>query len=890
MEMIYPEVDHCVIRAGFPTAGGMRQAFRRRSTLEESVHAPGYIPPTAQYCLRGSDTTYSIALRETDLPLLAQRNAAAIDEYVSLVIAARRNLPEAAARLDALAMPLIREKGHYYENLRLIENRFVVPSLTEREHTEASTSSKGAMLITLYRDGYPVPDFSILTSESYTADRSTRERSMLDGIANLEALTECRLSSPRDPLLIAMRCAMPSYIPGFMPTYLNVGATESSFSILERKYGRTVALKVYLNNLQNIHKLLFPESQESGTPAPSQSSPAEIERTIDRLAAAIRSKEPGLLADPVRQVAFFIQAARDFFRNNRDLLFTFTRGKDQFPSLIMQKMVLTVRDEASYSGMLSSRHPRTGRGMLIECARNIFGEEIMTGTVPPESKEFFDPSEIRDSYPAVTHFVPLLKQLERKFATAVAIEFAAETTGSVNLFALLQLNPSEMTGRATLVSAMDMLHGGIIPVTRITELVKPYHLRQISSDSIHESSFATLRPFAKGVSLLPRSAVTAQAYFSASTALAAKKRGEKVCFCKQGFIPSDTIVMGEMDAMISLTPAAIHVVTACRGAGIPAFLNLESHGVTIRGKSLVNGAGMEIGEGDWITLSSKRQEIYLGRATYTPARFQKYLDGEPIELSPREKLVFEIMVKAFRQYRSLMQELKVEQIENINDLIRLVRNDLRADERKATEIVNAWYAAGPAYYAEQVLQSEMGAHLDQHMIFDRLTTRHRIDFFQRTIARCQERKQCGFSAGAFMLGRFLSNRQPVEFWQALREEEILFALNEWVLFEKYMQVLYEVGERRIGRARDRILNEGLGSLLLNPGDMKVFITLKLAARDLARIGATSGLRIEPETPSILLFLEQPLEAIFPRDLPWELHELRRVCAENGIPLPAQGAG
>ncbi len=886
MDQTFPEIEDCTIRAGYRTAAGMRQAFQRRWTTSNSVYAPGYIPPVACYRMRGS--VFTIALRETDLPLLAGKDTETVKRHLSLIVAARCNIPGAAAELDAKCKALFQERRRCDQNVKLTENRFLVTSLSEEPGSDEQISSKGAMLARLYREGFPVPDFSILTAELYSADSATRERLLTDGLHNLESLTGSSIGSDDEPLLVAIRCAMPFYIPGFMPTYLNTGVTEAVFSILAKWYGRNTAVKIYLNNLKNIYRLLFPNSEYQGedySGLSSQSSAAECERAIDCITERINKKEPALLRDPWRQIQFLMKTTHDFFENNQDLLLTFTRGKRQYPSLILQKMVLTVCNEKSYSGILNSRHPRTGRGMLIECAKNIFGEEIMTGTVQSEQNEFFDPSEIQDSFPAVYHFVPLIKRLEKSFASAVTVEFAAETDESLSSFALLQLNPSEMTGRATLVSAMDMYNGGSIAENRLTELIKPYHLRQIISDSIHEDSFSTLKFFSKGVSLLPRTAISAQVYFSAATALEAKRRGEKVCFCKQSFIPSDTIVMGEMDAMISLNPAAIHVITACRGAGIPAFLNLESFGVSLQEQALYNRCGQVMREGDWITVSSKRQEIFLGRATYTPARFQKYLDGERMDLSPREKMVFEIMEKAYRQYRNIIRELKAEQIENINDLIRLVRNGLRSDEQESEKIVNGWYTVNPDYYLQQVLQCEMGAHLEQSMIFDRLSLAHRIDFFKRATKLCRQKGLSGFMAGAFMLGRFLSNLQTVDFWMAFGEEEIRFVLNEWVLFEKYMRVLYEVGERRISRAREKILNEGLGSVRLNPGEMKHFITLKLTGRDLGRVKALSAPKVEQETPAILDYLCQPFGAIYNYDEPWQLEELRRICAQARLTLP-----
>ena len=60
----------------------------------------------------------------------------------------------------------------------------------------------------------------------------------------------------------------------------------------------------------------------------------------------------------------------------------------------------------------------------------------------------------------------------------------------------------------------------------------------------------------------------------------------------------------------------------------------------------------------------------------------------------------------------------------------------------------------------------------------------------------------GYTAGSFMLGRFLTIMLPIVFWKNFIEQEIMFLLNESVLFDKYIHILYEVGERNISKARE----------------------------------------------------------------------------------------
>ncbi|HNS16978.1 MAG TPA: hypothetical protein PKH94_08710 [Bacteroidales bacterium] len=214
---------------------------------------------------------------------------------------------------------------------------------------------------------------------------------------------------------------------------------------------------------------------------------------------------------------------------------------------------------------------------------------------------------------------------------------------------MLQLNTSELTGRSTLLSAIDMYRKRLIPGGQVIQLIQPYHLRQIFSERIDHESYRELTHFCDGISVLPRSAVTARIFFSTARALEAKRNGEKVCLCKETYVPADTIILNELDAIISLTPAAVHVVTSCFGYGILAFINLQKYNVRLVDQTLENEEGHILKKGDWITLSSKSRMILTGKASFEPARFQKYLEGEALDMQPKEEKVFINMKAAYNE-------------------------------------------------------------------------------------------------------------------------------------------------------------------------------------------------------------------------------------------------
>ncbi|HPR18508.1 MAG TPA: hypothetical protein PLD62_09710, partial [Candidatus Cloacimonadota bacterium] len=170
------------------------------------------------------------------------------------------------------------------------------------------------------------------------------------------------------------------------------------------------------------------------------------------------------------------------------------------------------------------------------------------------------------------------------------------------------------------------------------------------------------------------------------------------------------------------------------------------------------------------------------------------------------------------------------QIVKLDELIKLIRTDLKKKPDKAVAFMNSWFDSNTKLYIEQLLQSELGSHQDQHKLFNMLIPEHKIEFFRQVVPYCREHDLKGFTAGSFMLGRFLCTPYPVKFWDSFSEDIIVWMLNEYVLFEKYMTVLDQVGEREVNRARKRILKDGLDNINLKLNNAKTFTSLKLCER------------------------------------------------------------
>ena len=772
------------------------------------------------------------------------------------------------------------ECRHYTEHHPLTDNEYLITTLSKGDFTDDGISYKGRMLIDLTRNSYPVPDFCIITSRSFNQPELL-PGIMEQAISNLETMTNCRLGDNHNPLVFAIRCAMPQYIPGLMPTLLNIGVTRDAYHALRKMYADAMANRVYLSTLHSIAEMLGIEHRYDRTDV--SLTPQEQQDRIGHLEDAINQIDARLLSDAHYQALQLVLHVRRFYLDNSDLILTFMQGKQAYPSLILQRMVWTIGNNESYPGVLYSRHSRTGTGKQIESYRNIFGEEIMTGDVTTEDLAYSDRTQIRRQFPAVYHFDPLLKKLETRYHTPVTIEFAVETRPhEVSLFSVLQLNASEMTGRAALVSAINLRNEGLIDDAHVVDLIKPYHLRQIISASIDDRSISRLQHFSHGLSVLPRTAISARLCLSIASAREWKAKGQNVCLCQQHFVPEDTITLNEVDAILSIMPAAIHVVTACRGYGIPAFMDLQSYGVSISDGCIVNADGARIEEGDMLTVSSRRQSIYRGQAAFRPARFTKYLQGLAVELTDEEKTFFEEMKEAYKQYQNIVGEQQASYITDLGKLARLIRIDMKDDPKKAAGIVNIWFESHPDDYVNGVLQSRMGDHNDQSRLFNLLRTSNKVDFLRRIYKTCRARSISGLTAGSFMIGRFVARPLPVAMWNSLSDAIVAFLLNEYVLYEKYIQVLQEVGEIKLARAHSRIETEGIDNMVLRNFDLSDFVPLLYSTHDWQLVAQRlEEIEHQDNTHLLISMLSRPIDEIFDMKTPWKRAQVEQKLKEAG---------
>jgi len=217
------------LRAYYPNYYSVQQVLSHPFEEGLADGSPGFLMPELEFKNQGAQTFQSLPLRNIDVSILCHFDREQALQYLDLLITSFNENADARIKREFLSNQYLKSLQSKFGSLHFIENDSVVPAATTYPYDELLLSQKGKVLLDLYQEGYPVPDFCVLTSQSYQLNARVREACLQAAISNLEKMTGEKLGDPDHALVFAMRSATPHYIPGLMPTYLNVGVTKLSF-------------------------------------------------------------------------------------------------------------------------------------------------------------------------------------------------------------------------------------------------------------------------------------------------------------------------------------------------------------------------------------------------------------------------------------------------------------------------------------------------------------------------------------------------------------------------------------------------------------------------------------------------------------------------------------
>ncbi|MEJ5336018.1 MAG: pyruvate, phosphate dikinase [Thermus sp.] len=484
---------------------------------------------------------------------------------------------------------------------------------------------KGFGLVEMAQAGFPVPPAFIVPTEAcraYLKEGAVPglEEAVAAKMAALEGLVGKRFGrgeGATPPLLVSVRSGAPVSMPGMMDTILNLGLTLEGVGALARATGnprfawdtfrRLVQMygEVVLGvEAQAFEALLEEAKRRRGVGADSALGAEDLEELSFRFLRLLEERGTPFPMDPWAQLQGAIEAVFKSWQNPRARAYRRIYGipEEMGTAVVVQAMVFGNLGEDSGTGVGFTRNPATGeKGLYGEYLRNAQGEDVVAGVRTPE------PLEALKAYaPGVYEELRgVAERLERHFRDMQDFEFTVERG---RLF-LLQTRSGKRTAKAAVRIAVEMAEEGLISREEALLRVEANALPGLLRPEVDREKAP--KPLLKGLPASPGAAI-GHAVFSNEAAERLSAQGLPTILVRPETTPEDITGMylsrGILTARGGLTS---HAAVVARGLGVPAVVGAEALRVFPEaGRALVDG--VEIREGDLLTLDGGTGEVFLG--------------------------------------------------------------------------------------------------------------------------------------------------------------------------------------------------------------------------------------------------------------------------------------
>jgi pyruvate,orthophosphate dikinase len=506
---------------------------------------------------------------------------------------------------------------------------------------------KGAGLAEMTNAGLPTPPGFTITTEAcndyFEAGKQLPAGLWEDVIAavkEVEARTGKGFGDPRNPLLVSVRSGAKFSMPGMMDTVLNLGLNEETVAGLialtgnERfgwdAYRRFVAM--FGRIVLGIEGRRFDEALEAkkaarGTKADTD-LPAEDLRDLVTLFKQIVREDAGreFPADPHEQLDLAIKAVfASWFGERAREYRKYNKIPDDLGTAVnIVTMVYGNMGEDSGTGVAFTRNTFNGTKELYgEYLTNAQGEDVVAGIRTP-----VDISHLAEQMPAAyDEFQRIGDQLERHYRDVQDLEFTIER----GKLYMLQTRSAKRTAAAAVKIAVEMVHEGLIDKREAVGRIEPSQVDQLLRDQFEPSARRAARKIAGGLNASPGAAV-GRAVFNYRTAVDWVANGEKVVLVREETSPDDFPGMAVAQGILTAKGGATsHAAIVARQIGKPCVAGSEELHVDVdAGHARSVLSGLEIHEGDWISLDGSTGEVFVGALPTVSARYEEQKDLQTI--------------------------------------------------------------------------------------------------------------------------------------------------------------------------------------------------------------------------------------------------------------------
>ena len=504
---------------------------------------------------------------------------------------------------------------------------------------KAILGGKGANLAEMTNLGVPVPPgFTIACAAcmEYLRDRvvpDALKAEVAANLARLETASGKTFGNPVTPLLVSVRSGAPMSMPGMMETILNLGLNDRTVAGLARESGNArFAYDSYRRFIQMYgdvvlgvphHKfehLLASKRMTAGVENDSALGEEALRNLTEEYKSLIRSTTGHEFpTDPVTQLWGAIEAVWRSWTLKKAVDYRRHEGipDDLGTGVNVVSMVFGNLGDDSGTGVAFTRNPSTGeRKFYGEFLVNAQGEDVVAGIRTP-----LDIDQMAERLPAAhTELLATQDKLEQHYGDMQDIEFTVERG---KLF-LLQTRTGKRTSAAAVRIATEMVAEGMIDQRQAVLRVPADQIQQLLHPVIDPGVRAT--PIATGLPASP-GAASGRAVFDADEAVRRSAEGEAVILVREETTPED--FHGLVAARAVLTSRGgmtSHAAVVARGMGKCAVVGCHEMVVDPERRACRMN-GVDVNEGDWITLDGATGNVYSGDLPTTPSEVVQVTRG-----------------------------------------------------------------------------------------------------------------------------------------------------------------------------------------------------------------------------------------------------------------------
>lgn len=491
---------------------------------------------------------------------------------------------------------------------------------------KSELGGKGANLAEMTLLKLPVPaGFTISTKVclDYLHDNasfsSELKEQVLEALKKTEKIMEAKFADSENPLLVSVRSGARVSMPGMMDTVLNLGLNTTTVEALAKKtqnpkfaydsYRRFI--QMYSNVVKELETHHMEDALENyknnrGLNEDTDLSTEDLIEICNIFRQIyVKHFHEQFPEDPYDQLWSSIGAVFKSWNCARAKKYREIHAipNDWGTAVNICSMVYGNMGQESGTGVCFTRDPSTGENTFYgEYLLNAQGEDVVAGIRTPKNLKLLE-KEMPHVY---EQLLEVREKLENHYRDVQDIEF---TIQQGKLY-LLQTRNAKRTTQAALKIAIDLANEGKISRQEALLKVNPQDLDKLLHPTLDPRAHKQV--IAKGLPASP-GAVSGRAVFSAVEAESWAARGEQVILVRDETSPED---IGGMYASQGFLTArggmTSHAAVVARQMGKCCVAGCSSLSISQVHKS-VRVAGIEIMEGDWITLDGSTGEVMLGK-------------------------------------------------------------------------------------------------------------------------------------------------------------------------------------------------------------------------------------------------------------------------------------